>query len=129
MTATLLWANPNPNSSIGLTDIKCENLTDYDYLFIESKESTSINYIYQSLLPIKFERLTSSNNYYTNPITSVYTGQPNWVTCGRKSGFRNDKKTIWFDANSIIGLTGTWNDRNIPIKIYGIKGNINGIEK
>ena len=129
MNATLLWTNPNPNSSTGATDIKFENLNDYDYLLVESKESTSINNVYQSLLPIAFERLTSSSNYYTAPITSTYTGQTNWVVCGRKAGFRSDKKTLWFDVNSIIGLTSIWNDRNIPIKIFGIKGKINGIEK
>ena len=129
MNATLLWTNPNPNSSIGSTDIKCDNLVGFNYLLVESKETTSKATIYQSLLPVRFDLLTNSNNYYSSTISSVFTGQSNWVNCGRKVGFRSDKKTIWFDVNMILGISTTNNSYNIPLRIYGIKGKINGIEK
>ena len=123
MNATLLWTNPSPTNELGQGSYQLnDNFTNYDYLMIEYKpqrlEEKPIRQmfirldeidIYQNKLSGALGFVTSDNRRITRAFYLEYS----------------KTNSIYFFGS--VYESGTNSGSIVPFKIYGLKGNINGI--
>lgn len=105
-TPTLLWTNPNPNSAFSLSQTISINLTDYNYILIESKN-----------------RVDKSTNFIFRTIVQKDLNQTRWTCIGGDSDGKGNPlyRNFVINNNSIVFTGGAGANFNVPINIYGIK--------
>ena len=129
MKATLLWTNNNPYGSFEKQNIVMDDFSVYDYLVVVTKETTSGYNQYYSFIKIdKTTLIPGTSNYALQPIVSQYIENYNWTNTGRKVYASSDFTLLTINESNTIGMNDVQNWRNIPLRIYGLKGKINGLE-
>ena len=125
MNATLLWTNPNPNSNMTDTTIylNAVGTEGYNYLYFLFKNSTSSS---AQVLDSMFSLVDGSNPYRNNISVTNSSG----TSFTRYISYKINNLTRIYVAKCYNNDNGgRKDDFCIPIKIFGIKGKINGIEK
>ena len=118
MTSTLLWTNPSPGNGSMETITINVNLNDYTYLgfMVKSHGLYSSSGVLQ-IMPTSSIKTSSSNNNPPACISSYDTGNGVGVV-----------RTVERVNNNQIRIVARGDNRvTMPLKMYGIKGKINGI--
>ena len=123
LNATLLWTNPNPSNKFGAQRVKLnESFDNFDYICVEYKREAS------SSIPIIHTFIAiDENEIFQDSLSGAMTIL-----------FRDDQR-----AHKVFKLTysskleiaffngfyadGSQTDMCIPLKVFGVKGKIQGI--
>lgn len=102
----LLWTNPNPNSAFSISQTISINLTDYNYILIESKN-----------------RVDKTDNFIFKTIVQKDLNQTRWTCIGGSSDGTGNPlyRNFVINNNNIVFTGGANASYNVPINIYGIK--------
>lgn len=118
---TLLWTNPNPNSSFGNDTITLSSsLTGYTHFLLIYKASTADETQYEDIFKIAPERtkLTEAGNYtFGATIDDTHRGRNIWYNSENSLKFGNSNP---FNCN----FDDFDNTVLIPLYIYGLNLNI-----
>lgn len=108
--ATLLWSNPNPNSSFAAQTIPID-LTGYDYILVTSKGK--INSTSETFIKVLCKIGDGGNNFLPSPIQDAnYGGYLRGITDITSNGL------TFHDCYNRASID---NNGSIPYQIFGIK--------
>lgn len=119
---TLLWTNLNPNNAFAAQELsQTFNFSDYDFIMFEFKNSTSSSMVHQVLTTTK--DFTEKDNGYTRPL--AFFGWSSTLNQNMsRFVFSNSTNKIGFGAGLIYSTGSIQNSYVIPLRIYGVKGEI-----
>lgn len=129
LTKELLWTNPNPTQAMGNTTITVPNISEYDYIMFETavapRSTTISDLVYQTLCRVE-DIEYKVGNYYGRPLTlsCVYDNAGAWTTFQRLVVW-NSMTACNFQSCVQFGTQSTFNGLNVPLRVYGVKGEIN----
>lgn len=130
LTKELLWTNPNPTQSFGNTRVTITDITNYDYIMFETAicpTSASIPDTYYQTLCKVSDIVTKVGGYYGRPLmlSSVYSvSASSWITFQRLIVW-DSLTVVNFQSCTQFNSSTVNNNINVPLRIYGVKGEIN----
>lgn len=116
-TETSLWTNPSPSATFANTTVTLsDNLSNYDFVKIKWKSTTSVNQIGEIILPVdNFASQASAPNYYNTFSLGATTS--NYF---RPVIYASDT-TMTFGNSIMIRTNTTNNNYNIVTEVIGLK--------
>ena len=124
LNASLLWENPNPTNELnqGLYQFN-DNFTPYDYLLIEFKPQRLEENPIKKML-IKIDEFELYQNKLSGALGLV-TSDNRRLTRGFYLEYSKPNSIYFFGS---VYENGTSSGSIVPLKIYGVKGSIQGIK-
>lgn len=130
LTKELLWTNSNPTQSFGNTKVTITDITNYDYIMFETAICPSSALIpdkyYQTLCKVS-DIVTKVGGYYGRPLmlSCVYSVSASSLVTFQRLVVWDSLTVANFQSCTQFNTSSVNNYINVPLRIYGVKGEIN----